>query len=565
MILMICLTTLPVVTVTWIAAINTRASVEKELIGANQSRMLWADQYLNELIDQVDALFYSLQINGEVMGTMTSGPDDRNAASRSQNALRETLTSTFFSNARKIDRLTLYSRLTQKALSVSYADSGTTRTLKIGGTAWSRIEKMPVNMYFKQSAGGITAFHSINRFPDKFLLGGIAVDINDQVWEEVSRILKSEPESYVFLMNDEGELLSGSTPRIASSEILDLLHSMDLPDNGLVLRHSNEYFYFMERVGDGQLTVVKAIPLSTIKESGLPTIRAGILTGGLFVIVSILLSILLSLRITKPIVGLARTMRMAQIQNFEMKSVERVDEIGLLQHGYNLMMQRIKELIEHEYQHEIEIKNAQLLALQAQINPHFLNNTLNLIGGMALAKEAPEVYEITRMMGNLLRYSISAVDEQVQLQDEVAHIRNYLYIQEQRFAGRCKVAIETDPRVLDCRLPKFILQPVVENAFEHGLQPKQGKWELRIRIKLVRRRVIVLIQDNGVGIEPVRLNRLRESLKDDRRLDAGKSIGLRNVHNRLRLHFGSPHGIRIFSKSECGTVMVMVFPARQKA
>lgn len=572
MILMTCLTTLPVVTVTWIATINTRESVEKEMIGANESRMLWADQYLSELIDQIDVLFYTLQINKELIYKMTAGLDDMNSDTQSQNheRLRDMLITTFFSNARKIDRLTLYSHSTEKALSVSYADSGTIRPLNIQGNAWRRTAKEPVSMYFKQTPEGINAFHSINRFPDKMFLGGISVGIHNKVWQEVVHILQSEADSYVFLMNDEGELLSGSTQRIASSEVLDELHTMDIPANELVSHQSEQYFYFMERIGDGQLTVVKVIPLSTVKASASPTIRAGMLTGGIFVTASILLSILFSLRITRPIISLARTMRKAQLQSFEMKSVKSFDEIGLLQHGYNLMMHRIKELIEHEYQYQIEVKNAQLLALQAQINPHFLNNTLNLIGGMALVKQAPEIYQITRIMGDLLRYSIRSENEMVSLQDEMTHTRNYLFIQEQRFAGRCHTVIETDQEVMDCLVPKFILQPLVENAFEHGLQAKEGAWHLHIRILLIDKRVIVMIKDDGVGVLPEKLALLRAGLRNGSDTDESsvnlpgprrrRSIGLRNVHTRLRLHFGEAYGIRMFSKSMAGTLILMKLP-----
>jgi two-component system, sensor histidine kinase YesM len=206
MIIMICLTTLPVATVTWIATINTRESVEKELISANESRIVWAGRYLNELIDQIDSIFYTLQNNRE----LTSKLDNQDTGSQSQthDTLRDTLTSVFFTNARKIDRLTLYSDLSKNSLSVSYADSGTMRQLDIQESAWRRISKEPIRMYFKQTAKGIDAYHSINRFPDKYFLGGISVGINDDVWKEVAQILKSESDSYVFNAN-------GFSPKVA--------------------------------------------------------------------------------------------------------------------------------------------------------------------------------------------------------------------------------------------------------------------------------------------------------------------------------------------------------------
>jgi two-component system sensor histidine kinase YesM len=567
---MICLTTLPVVTVTWIATNNTRNSVEKEIINANNSRMLWADQYLEELHQQIDILFYSLQINQTLMaGLNDMNNPDIGVQFNTQNYIKNTLTSAFYANSRKIDELNLYIHPIQKAFSVSYANSGTVYSLNIREGNWGRMLQTPINMYFKQSGSAIYAYHSMNRFEDRMLLGGISVRINKQVWREVSDILKSESESSVYLINDQGELLSGSTETMNAAELQSQIQSLGQNDFELAFRRTKTDFYFLKRIGDGQLTVVKVIPIRTVNQSAQPTIQAGILTGTLFAIASILLSIFVSLRISRPIVKLAKTMKMTHIHNFKMAPVQSRDEIGLLENGYNSMMKRIKELIEVEYQQEIDLKNAQLMALQAQINPHFLNNTLNLMGGMALVKDAPEIYEITRVMGELLRYSISADGDLVPLEDEIKHMRNYLYIQEQRFADRCCMHVSTDERALLTRLPKFTLQPILENAFEHGLQRKEGMWNIEIRIRLIGKRVYIFIKDDGIGVDEEHLSELRSDLREGRLAPRARNnhvrkkrgIGLRNVHARLKLQFGKGCGVRIFSKTGVGTLVVLVMAA----
>jgi two-component system sensor histidine kinase YesM len=571
MVLMICLTTLPVITVTWIATHNTRESVEKEIIEANRSRMMWADQYLNELIQQMDILFYTVQINEQLVdGLSNIDSPDVGVQFRTQNYIRDTLTSAFYANSRKIDLLTLYMHSNQKAISVNYANSGMISVLDITNGPWSRMQDMPINMYFKQYDNGIYALHSINRFEDRKLLGGISVRINSKVWEEVSDILRSESESSIFLINDEGEMLAGSTEPERSSEIQAQLDNLNLRNSEMKFLSKNSYFYFMKRVGNGQLTVVKAIPVETITQSARSTVTAGILTGSLFAIASILLSILVSLRISRPIVSLARTMKNTHVHNFEMKSIESHDEIGMLERGYNSMMQRIKGLIEDKYQREIEVKNAQLMALQAQINPHFLNNTLHLIGGMALSKEAPEIYQITRVIGDLLRYSISTVGEMVSIEDELKHMKNYMYIQEQRFVGRCTITVTIDDKALHTVLPKFTIQPIVENAFEHGLQRKSGQWKVEVRVKRVGKRIALMVKDEGAGFTDERLRELRTELKGGLSIRTGpigpdesrssRGIGLRNVDARLKLQFGNRYGVRIFSGLGAGTLVVILLP-----
>lgn len=579
MVLMICLTTLPVLTVTWIAMNNTRSSVEKEIIEANRSRMMSADQYLDELIRQMNVLFYSLQVNQPLIeGLNAIDIQSGSGQFRTQKYIQETLTNAFYANSKKIDELALYTHRSQKVYSVNYASSGLIYSLDITKGNWSRMLQTPITLYFKESGDGIYAFHSMNRFADQQLLGGLSIRMNKEVWKEVSTILTSEDDSSFFLINDEGEQLAAS-PMQQSFHAISGIQSLNLDgliNKELEIKKTDNHFIFIKRVDDGELTLIKALPITTITESANNTVRAGIMTGLLFALASILLSIMVSLRITRPIVSLARTMRMTPVQQFELTSVRSQDEIGLLERGYNSMMQRMKELVENEYQKEIEVKNAQLMALQAQINPHFLNNTLNLIGGMALVKGAPEIYKITKVIGDLLRYSISSGHDAAALEEELKHIRNYLFIQEQRFAGRCTVTIDYDGTDYGLQLPRFTLQPLVENAFEHGLQAKEGSWQVRIRLKAIRKHMVILIEDNGMGMDQARLKQLRSELNEgiaikhdrpDQEKDMPrmrKGIGLKNVNARLKLHFGERAAMRIYSKLGKGTIFALKLPLSMK-
>ena len=572
MVLMICLTTVPVLIVTWIATNNTKRSVEKEIIEANASRMGWAAQYLDELVSQIDVLFYSLQINETLMDRLThSGEWSEVEQFRNQRYFQDTLTSAFYANSRKIDELSLYMHGNRRVYTINFATSGLIYSLDIENGPWSRMLQEPISLYFKQTGDHLYAFHSVNRFQDQALLGGVSVRIAGNVWTELSDILDTEPNHPVFLLNDEGALLKGSSA--TQDESLIGLYREQFR-SGEEFRKTDRYFLFAKRVDHGALTLMKAVPISTVTRSANDTVRAGLLYGLLFAALSAAASIVFSLRISRPIVSLARTMRMTTIQQFELKSVQSRDEIGLLEHGYNSMMKRMKELIENEYVREIEVKEAQLMALQAQINPHFLNNTLNLIGGIALANQVPEIYRITKGIGELLRYSISMGDRLAPLEDEVRNVRNYLFIQEQRFLGRCTVRIDTVEPLPRLLLPRFTLQPLVENAFEHGLQPKEGQWRVHIRIRRVGGRIAILIQDNGVGMEEGRLREVRGELRSGaigRTAEAGdaqerprkqKGIGLANVDSRVKLHFGGS-GLQLYSAPGKGTLIVLKLPMQK--
>ncbi len=575
MVLMLLLTTLPVILVTWRSTVSMRRSVERELISANESRMLWADQYLSELIRQIDTLFYTLQINEKLMqGLSDIESSDPELQFRAAEYIRDTLTLAFYGNSHKVSELILYFHSSRRAINVSYTSSGLTSYPDIMEGNWSRILKGPVNLYFKQENDTVSAYHSINRFMDRELIGGLSAKIDRKVWEEVGRILHSERDSSIYIFNDEDELLSGSTRSAEPGPILTLLKSADPEQTGLQFLKTRDTLYFMKQIADGELRLVKLIPLAALDLAIGRVINTGIMVGIFFVLLAVLLSILVSFRISRPIIELAGRMQETDLSSFMLTPVQGRDEIGLLEQGYNSMMKRIRELIQEEYQREIELRDARILALQSRINPHFLHNTLQLIGGMALTKGAPEIYNVTRIIGELLRYSISTGGDLVSLGEELKHMQNYLYIQEQRFDDRCTIKTEIDETVLDCILPRFTLQPLVENAFEHGLQGREGAWELKIRVKRLGRDIGLMVYDNGCGFTGERIREIRRRLGEEfspgRKKGApgdpeeARGIGLSNVNSRIKLQFGSRYGLRVFSRESVGTLMVVMLPCRKK-
>jgi two-component system sensor histidine kinase YesM len=151
-------------------------------------------------------------------------------------------------------------------------------------------------------------------------------------------------------------------------------------------------------------------------------------------------------------------------------------------------------------------------------------------------------------------------------------MQNYIFIQEQRFSGRCQVVVANEEASLDCRIPKFTLQPIVENAFEHGLQSKAGSWSVEVRIKRIRNRILIAVWDSGVGLEEDKLAEIRKDLYSGSESNAGlsekepsgrrKGIGLKNVDSRLKLHFGERSGIRVFSKKGAGTIVLFRLPGQ---
>ena len=215
-------------------------------------------------------------------------------------------------------------------------------------------------------------------------------------------------------------------------------------------------------------------------------------------------------------------------------------------------------------------KQAQYLALQNQINPHVLYNSLEGIRGEAIAAGLNSVAEMAEALGNFFRYTISNVENLVTLEDELMNIENYYFIQEYRFGERLNLSIEYDcedrAEVLKYRLPKLTLQPIVENSIFHGIERKIGKGNVRIKIQATPKRLIITVSDDGLGMKEERLRELNEKLNiqsfDYVKPDGEKKAGIAiiNVNNRIKLLYGEKYGINIYSTVDVGTDVEITLP-----
>lgn len=554
---MVCLAIAPVLILTWTAADNTLSSVEKEIIAGSRTRVNWAGQYLEELILRFDDLFYSLQIDELIIKAVEKEADEVTILDT-----QKRLISAYYTHSRMIDNLDLYIHSTGEEISVNALTSGRISRPDIRSGKWTPIFNGPVSLRLEEVSGSVYALHSINTFMERRLLGGMAVRIDEDVIDFVMNILRPDDEGHVLLLNEAGELLAGSPVSILSGETLGWLDPIEYFADDVPLFRDGTSLVFAKKLYKERLTIIKTLPVEVIDASSRRILAAGLLTGGILILATVLLSILFSLQISKPIVNLARTMEETSLLDFEHLNVNRHNEVGLLEEGYNTMMMRMRDLVEKEYQREIDLRNARLNALHAQINPHFLYNTLQLIGGMAMAKNAPEIYQVSKAVGDLFRYTTASEGELVTLEKELKHIENYLVIQEMRYKGRCNVEIRIDDSVRDVLIPQFTLQPIIENAFEHGLQPKPGKWNIMVRAVKKKRGVLLLISDNGIGMESAALYRQRALLfqKNIIKNTAESHIGMKNVDTRLKLHFGKSYGLKIFSTPGQGSRIVIRLP-----
>lgn len=237
------------------------------------------------------------------------------------------------------------------------------------------------------------------------------------------------------------------------------------------------------------------------------------------------------------------------------------------------MLNRFAEIIDTKEIIKVSKKQAEYLALQNQINPHFLYNTLEGIRSEALMAGMDSIAEMTEALSTFFRYTISQVNNLVTLEDELANIENYYYIQQFRFGDKLDLNIEyihdedvEETDILNYHLPKLTIQPIVENCIYHGIEQKVGKGHLKIRITVTKQNLIIKISDDGMGIESEKLKELNQRLQgltmDDLNPNVSSKGGIAivNVNNRVKLLFGEKYGVYMYSHPGVGTDVEITLP-----
>lgn len=276
--------------------------------------------------------------------------------------------------------------------------------------------------------------------------------------------------------------------------------------------------------------------------------------------ISVLFVWIATSRIAKPTRELMDSMKTLGKENkYPRVHVVSQDEIGMIGTEYNKMAENIETLIEKVYKMELTQKQAELEFLQMQINPHFLYNALDTISWMAL-KGNGEISEMSIALAELLRATIKN-ESFIPLQEEMTTVKDYLFIQEQRFGDKISVSYQVEERASRCQVPNFILQPLIENAIIHGLEPKIGNGRLSVKISIREKRLFFVIEDDGVGMTEEEIGKLYESCKAE---DTKQSIGLKNVYRRLLLCYGEESRLNIQSKQNEGTKIYFSIPLQER-
>ena len=564
---MLAFTLIPIVLVAAVATRITYKTMRDQLIYDHRMSSGWLQDRLSlELTGMMDQ-FYEFEVNREVKNDILRWCTKGESLDYSAQWRIITLMNTVISMDSRINSIEIFNLSNDEVLVAERSGA----QLDVKGDRLDKWLQRDINLQsnqvFLKDGNELMVFHQVHRFDDKQPIALVVMRLRPYQLQDILDEIKTVPEETILVFNDQNEIIEADygTEWDMSSDIIESIRS-ELAEGERKEGSYDEQFWFYRSINGGKLQVLLTVPNQTIVDALLPTVASCILVAIIAVIASIICSVVYSRAVSRPIRKLSDEMKTITLNEYSGTLLEsREDEIGILQDSFNHMIERNKELIAQQYQTKIEKRNAQLRALQAQINPHFMYNTLQVIGGMALDKDAPEIYTITLALSDILRYSLNFSKEMIHLSEEIKYLQSYVMIQNERFGGKVHLVLDLAPETQQCLIPKLILQPLAENSFEHGLLNKDGDWIISVASEITESGDLqILVKDNGVGFEKDRLEEIQRKLHQDTAqvLKSGSHIGLANVHTRIKLRGQNErHGVTISSSPGVGTTIKVLMPA----
>lgn len=564
---MISLSVLPVIIVTIMATDNNRVSIENEVIQSNLSNIRWTGQYMDEKLTELNALVYTVFISSSLNNYLTAlnqnEPDTSSRMYTLQKNVIDTLSSVYYTSNTNVYNITLYTLSNSKQFSYNSMQTSI-RTLSPIPTVYNQMiqQDKDYSLHNASSDSGTPLFEltrSLNDFDTHRRLGFLTLQVDWKIADSMVELLNSDQASRILITDESDNILFQPLSEAAPLQSFD--------DQGQIQEGSGYFqtkdaYVFYATLDTWNLRLIKIIPRSLINESAERTLNYGLIVAVISVILSSLIAIMVAWRTATPIVKLARSIQnLSFIRDSKRPTKYRNDEIGLLELKMYHMSNRINEHIQTEYGLNLEKKTAQLRALQAQINPHFLQNTLQLIGGMAFSETPEKLYAVIKALSEMFRYVIREPDEAVELQKEFQHLRNYLFIQEQRYQNRITTDLTIEPGLEHQRILKLILQPMAENTFQHGFGTRSSHWKLNVHAVRREDRLVIIVQDNGQGMSADQLDSLNQRLLHPPDSDNSDGhIGLSNVAARIQLKYGKQYGVQVSSLQDFGTTITISLP-----
>lgn len=391
-------------------------------------------------------------------------------------------------------------------------------------------------------------------------IGVVRFDISEETLYQCFNYINSPSGSQVFLLDSTGLVLS-STERSSIGQDLGYFNYMDrtlrLKDGFFTadINDTRNIVLFYTNA-ETNWTLVQTIPESsfTLLKTTINTILLIVIT--LCILFGILFSIIQHKYLLKPLLHLRKEMTKLKTGNFNIAlKIDSKDEIGEISQGFLRMAQQLNETINDVYVTKIKQREAEITALESQINPHFLYNTLDSIHWLAIKQKNYEVSEQIEALAEIFRHVLNKGEPFVTIRQEVDFLENYMFIQKRKYGNRITLHIHVDSELLNYKTPKLILQPLVENAIIHGLEQTVEGGMIEVQINRIEEGVRFIVNDNGMGTDETKIHQMMNSVGQ-----AKDVFALKNIDDRIKISYGQGYGLFFTSKERVGTRVEVRIP-----
>jgi two-component system sensor histidine kinase YesM len=414
---------------------------------------------------------------------------------------------------------------------------------------------------------GIIVGKAIRSLYEGEYIGAVVIRIRENFFSDVYRGIDIGKGSEIFIIDNQGVVVSSRTDTIPFKKpyqeptLIKVLKENER--NGIhvfsIKIGKRPYLAAYAPINNASWYVMSTIPYSYLNLE-MRKIRNRIIMIDLSCfLLAVLLSIIFTKSISKPLNKLIKAMNAVKTGDFSIRVTDNnLDEIAVVTRNFNRMIAEINNLLEDIKNKETQKRDAELKALQAQINPHFLSNVLNTAKMLASAQKAENLESLLTSLIQLLHVSMGKEEEFITVSKEIDYLKNYLNILEFRYYHKYQVNFEIEPEIYENKLPKFLLQPILENSIIHGVGLKKGEGTIVVKGFRYEENMIFTITDDGIGMTPETIDKI--FLKQDTSEDHFNGIGIRNVLERIRLYFGNQYGLRIDSSSNHYTIVEITLP-----
>ncbi|KAG3106695.1 hypothetical protein PC116_g215 [Phytophthora cactorum] len=569
---MLIATTIPLLASISMTFIQTKTALREQVVAENKRLIFQASTNLNNYVDNVARASLAVYNDPNFLRNLAKIPGDYRAVAEVYTTLQ-----TIRSAVPDVFQLYLHSFAANQSTLIAnpfpkreerkqaYSDTLHGKSDDKSPDIWVESAHLSHSYGFKAASADdpprtvITLHRVIKDVPSTERLGALAIDLNMDTIAEICSRLYDPAKEQIYVIDNQNQIIYEGKSEVSGTEALRQEAATELnlarSDEGTAQTASGHFeqdhsMYVYQQLGSpfANWTIVKQIPNETLYASATTLTWNNAMIALAALLLVIVATLFISIRITGPLKQLMRYMNQIQAGRLhvDIRLTSR-DEIGVLSRHFRDMMDTVNNLILREYRLEIANKTNQLKALQAQIHPHFLYNTLQSIGTLALQQQGQRVYVLLSSLSKMLRYSMRD-QTRVTLHEEAEHARLYLELQKERFGDRLEVELDFAEDTLRAEMPRMTLQPLIENYFKHGADVQPGKGRIRISSHRTPDDWIQIhLENNGPCIPEEKLSEIQRSLRlastssdSSQEMDETESIGLSNVMRRLQLN--SPPG-----------------------